>query len=92
MGAAETGDIVLTIQPAAKGAAGMESNGIGICDWPQWSQLSNDQQQYELHRNLKMLNAQMRGIQRTIRVYAGVGGIVGGMIAVFTIYGMKSIM
>lgn len=67
----------------------MESNGIGICDWPQWSQLSNDQQQYELHRNLTVLNKQMMGIQRTIRVYAFVGGLMGGAISVFTIYGLK---
>jgi len=69
--------------------ADSDGNGIGICDWPQWSNLTKEQQEYEMHRNLKLLNAQMRNVQHTIRIYAGLGGLMGGAISVFTIYGLK---
>jgi hypothetical protein len=67
----------------------MEKNGIGICSWTEWENLSEDQRRYEMHRVLLMLDNRTREILSTTKRYSFLGGIIGGCLTVLGIFGAK---
>jgi len=67
------------------GVAMSKENGVGVCSWDEWKDLSEEAQKYELHRILQMLDQRTK----SLHVYAFTGGIVGGVVAVFSIFSIK---
>ena len=69
-----------------------ENKGIGVCRWEQWRDFSEDQKQWEIHRNLLMLNHRTGNIEKMVKVYAFTGGVVGGAVSVLSVFGFKLVV
>ena len=67
----------------------MAKNGHNVCSWEEWESLDKTQQEREIYRVLKVIDARTQGIEQVIKYYAFGGGIIGGAIAVFTVFGIK---
>lgn len=67
-----------------------QQNGIGICSWDEWrNNMSEDQRQYEIHRNLVMLNRRTTELTKVAKLYAFTGGMIGGGISILAVLGAK---
>lgn len=64
-------------------------NGNGICSWSEWTELSEDQRRYELHRILVTLDNRTTKLMQIAKWYAFFGGVIGGSLTVLSLIGIK---